>query len=53
MVEQLNFCWWNSRTSYGGTVEHLMIKHWNRDGGTAQHNWRNSRSSDGGTVKQI
>ena len=26
--------WYNSRTSHGGTVEHVMVEQWNRDGGT-------------------
>ena len=33
---------WNSRSSDGGTVEHLTVEHviveqWNRDGGTGEH----------------
>jgi len=29
--------WYNSRTSHGGTVEHVMVEQWNRDGGTVEH----------------
>ena len=33
--------WWNSGTSDGGTVDHLMVEQstekWNRDGGTVEH----------------
>ena len=27
---------WNSRTCDGGTVEHLMMEQWNRDGETVE-----------------
>jgi len=27
---------WNSRTSNGGTVKHLMVEHWKRDGETVE-----------------
>ena len=42
MVEHWNIWWWNSRSSYGGTVEQRWfntrtVEHWNRDGGTVKH----------------
>ena len=38
---------WNSRTSDGATVEHLMVERWNRDGRTVEQRWGNSGTSDG------
>ena len=52
MVEEWNISWWNSRTSHKGTVEHVMLEQWNRDGGTVQQRWWNSGPADGGTVEQ-
>ena len=42
MVEHWNIWWWNSRSSYGGTVEQRWfntrtVEHWNRGGGTVKH----------------
>ena len=45
--------WENSGTSDGGTVEHVMVEQWNRDGGTVEHRWWNSGTSDGGTVDHL
>ena len=45
MVERCNICWWSSRTSDGGTVEHLMVEQWNMW-------WWNSGTCGGGTVEQ-
>ena len=28
---------WNSRTSDGKIVEHIMVEQWNREGGTVEH----------------
>ena len=44
--------WWNSRTCYGGTVEHLMVEQGNRNGGAVEQRWWNSGPADGGTVEQ-
>ena len=68
MVEQWNISWRNSKTSYPGTLEHLMVEQWNRDGGTVKHliveqsniKWWNSRTEiveqwncDCGTVEHL
>ena len=44
MVEEWNISWWNSRTAYKGTLEHVMLEQWNRDGGTGEQKWWNSRT---------
>ena len=36
---------WNSGTSDGGSVEHVMVEQWNI-------RWWNSRTSNDGTVEQ-
>ena len=51
----------NSRSSDGGTVEHLMVEQWNilwwnsgrYDVRTVEKGWWNSGTSDEGTVKDI
>ena len=55
MVEQWNIWWWNSRTSDGGAVEHLMVEQSNRDGATVKHLMmdRDIGTSDGGTVERL
>ena len=41
MVEEWNISWWNSRTAHKGTLEHVMLEQWNRDGGTGEQKWWN------------
>ena len=64
MVEQWKILWWNnyggtveqrswnSRTSDGGKVEHLMVEQLNRDGPTGEHLRVEQRKNHGGTVEQ-
>ena len=44
--------WYNSQTSDGGTVQHLMVESAISNGGTVEQMWWKSRTSDGGTVEQ-
>ena len=52
MVDQWNR-WWNSGQSDGGTVEHLMVEEWNRDGGRVEQRRWKSGTSDCGTVEHL
>ena len=50
--------WYNSRTSHGGTVEHVMVEQWNRDGGTwydgtVEHVMMETWGNHGGTVEHL
>ena len=50
--------WYNSRTSHGGTVEHVMVGQWNRDGetwydGNVGQSWWYSGTSNGKTVELL
>ena len=60
MVEEWNISWWNSRTDHKGTLEHVMLEQWNRDGGTREQKWWNSRTemveqlnNHGGTAEHL
>ena len=45
--------WWNSGTSEGGLVEHLMVEQRNRGGETVEHRWWSIRTPNGGTVEHV
>jgi len=38
--------WWNSKPSAGGSLEHLIVEHWNIS-------WWNIKTSDNGTVDHL
>ena len=45
--------WWNSGTSEGGLVEHLMVQQRNRGGETVEHRRWSIRTPNGGTVEHV
>ena len=53
MVEHWNIRWWNSRTSDGGTAEHLMVEQWNNHDGTVDYLMVEQWNRDGGTIEHL
>ena len=44
---------WNTKTSHGGTVEHVVVESGTSGDGTEKQRWWNSGTSQGGPVQHL